>query len=177
MEGYVKNISTMWRHAMKRAIGPGEQIPLDKIFEQYGDKHGMKNDESFVNWLREVKLRDKSIWEIRYKEEPKQAVVVNKVDANVDSKAASSEKKDAGGVENLGKAVDYKSKALPFVKSDVTHMDITNMSVRQAREFLPKYTDQKILKYALNSASQLPGKETMCQMLRKRIMELELSRR
>ena len=67
MEGYIQNKSSMWRHALKRSIAPGEKIPLDDLYEQYGIKHDIANDKSFVDWLRQVKLRNEEIWEIRYR--------------------------------------------------------------------------------------------------------------
>jgi hypothetical protein len=68
MNGYVKNKGMTWRHAMKRSVGPGHQIPLDELFEQYGEKHDLKEGEPFVEWLRSVKLRDTDTWEIVYKD-------------------------------------------------------------------------------------------------------------
>ena len=65
----------------------------------------------------------------------------------------------------------------PFVSSTTTPQELANLSVRQSREVLPKFMDQKTLKYALNIASQLANKDTLCRALRKRIQQLELSRR
>jgi len=161
MEGYVKNNSPTWRHALKRSVGPGEKIPLDDLYEQYGIKHEIEKGEPFVVWLRKVKLRNDDIWEIKYRD--------------VESESIS-------GSENTsiqtGKDEATKSKqSTPFVQSQLEPEELAGLSVRKARNVIPKLTDQKILKYALNMASQLSNKDTLCRMLRKRIQELELSRR
>jgi len=161
MEGYVKNNSPTWRHALKRSVGPGEKIPLDDLYEQYGIKHEIEKGEPFVVWLRKVKLRNDDIWEIKYRD--------------VESESIS-------GSENTsiqtGKDEATKSKqSTPFVQSQLEPEELARLSVRKARNVIPKLTDQKILKYALNMASQLSNKDTLCRMLRKRIQELELSRR
>jgi len=163
MEGYVRNASPVWRHALKRSIAPGEKIPLDELYEQYGVKHGIEPDKSFADWLRQVKLRDTEIWEIRYKGD-ESATTVDKAAQNKDEPAK---------VETHKKVTQQS----PFVKLAPQVNDIANWSVRQARELLPKFTDQKTLKYALNIASQLSNKDTICRMFKKRLNELELSRR
>lgn len=166
MEGYVKNASSMWRHAMKRSIGPGQKVPLDDLYEQYGIKHGIDQGDLFVDWLRQVKLRDTTIWEIKYRKIQPTTVVAK----DIQPKKVKSEKVDP----NPGKS---NTQQTPFVASKATADDIATMSVRNARAMLPRFTDQKLLKYALNMASQLANKDTLCIMLRKRIIELELTRR
>jgi len=158
MKGYIKNISPLWRHALKRTIGPGEKIPLDELYNTYGVKHAIIEGKPFIDWLREIKLRDRDVWEIMYKEE----------DSAVMTEPASPA---------ASEPVEIKKQAAPFVKQDMTVEDIVGMSVRQLRETLDKITDSKVLKYALSKASQLQDKETTCKMLRKRIQLLELSRR
>ena len=171
MEGYIKNASSMWRHALKRSIAPGEKIPLDDLYEQYGVKHDIEQGKSFVDWLRQVKLRDSDIWEIKYRgEQPTAAVVEEPPSEEVELKKAAPKPKRADIDEK-------KSKQSPFVKSAPQVNEIANLSVRQARETLPKFMDQKVLKYALNIASQLSNRDTLCRMLKKRITELELTRR
>lgn len=152
MNGYVKNKTPLWRHAMKREIGPGKTVSLDDLFEQYGEKHGLEKGAVFVEWLTQVKLRDNKVWEI----------VFNKA------------KKKAAGAK---KEEDNKELVTPHVKKEMEPDEVTNFSVRTAREKLPKMVDIKLLKYALSSAEQLADKDTLCRMLRKRIGELEISRR
>lgn len=166
MEGYVKNLTSLWKHAMKREVGPGEKISLDSLYEQYGAKYDIKEGKPFVDWLRQVKLKDPLVWEIRFKD-------TSTIVPATQSEDRPAEVKDIADTPIETKEVKQK----PFVKSNPKVEDLVNMSVRQAREVLPKFTDQKLLKYALNEASQLAGKDTICQMLRKRITLLELSRR
>jgi hypothetical protein len=157
MNGYVKNKTNVWTHAMKRAIRPGEKIPLDELYAQYGKKHDLAEGEEFANWLRSVKLRNNEIWdvmlhgegeEVKEEEEPK----------------AQEEKDPYEGIDTEA----------PI--KELTVRDVALLSVRRAREVLPKVMDLNLLKYALQEANQLAGKDTLCRMLRKRIQELQISR-
>jgi hypothetical protein len=163
MEGYIKNNSPTWRHALKRSVGPGEKISLDDLYEQYGIKHDIKEGDQFVNWLRQVKLRNSDIWEIRYKVAGAKDDAKKEDQPELDSKAK--------------KSVMKSTQSTPFVKVKDNPEELAQLSVRQAREIIPQFTDQKTLRYALNMASQLSNRDTLCRMLRKRIQELELSRR
>lgn len=157
MDGYVKNKTSLWRHAMKREIGPGKTVVLDELYEQYGEKHGLKKGKPFVEWLKHVKLKDGNVWQIVY----------NKNNDNIDEKTEKLEVKS-----NVAKEL-----VVPDVKEDQNVDKIANLSVRAAREELPKMTDLKILKYAFKIANQLANKDTLCRMLKNRISELELTKR
>ena len=63
-----------------------------------------------------------------------------------------------------------------MVQTKMAVVDIVEMSVRQARETLPKITDLNLLKYAFQEANQRAGKDSLCRILRKRIKELQISR-
>lgn len=155
MNGYVQNKGASWRHAMKRSIGPGHQVPLDELFEQYGKKHDLEAGKPFVEWLRNVKLVDSSVWEIVYNE-----------GAAKDTQA-----------EKTIKQKQANDMIVPLVKKGLEISDVVQMSVRTARTELKKITDIKLLKYALADANQLAHKDSLVRMLRKRISELELTRR
>jgi len=156
MKGYIKNKSNIWRHALKRSIGPRAKVSLDELYEQYGKKHDLPENEEFVNWLRNVKLRDFDVWEIVFEDEIGESAQSN-----------GSNEIDA----------DNSDLTVPFVKKDLEIEDIVSMPVRKARQELTKITDIKLLKYAYREANQLAHKETLCKLLRKRIQELELTRR
>ena len=162
MDGYIKNKTPMWSHAMKRNIGPGQEVSLDELYEQYGPKHDIEKGLPFVKWLRSIKLSDKNMWEIVYNEEKTKS---QKVDKTEDVK----EKEADDSLETLA--------AVSFVKKGVEIDDVVNWSVRQARDELKKFTDLKMLKYSLGQANQLANKDTLCRMLRKKISELEMRRR
>lgn len=151
MKGYIRNKTAVWHHAMKRSIGPGHQVELDDLYEQYGEKHDLKKGEPFVEWLSSVKLRNKEIWEIVYGEKAPEK------EAKKDEKAADL--------------------VVPFVKEELKVEDIVMMSVRKAREDLKKITDLKLLTYAYGEARQLANKDTLCIMMKRRMQELELTRR
>jgi hypothetical protein len=155
MNGYVKNKSNGWRHAMKRSIGPGQEVSLDELFDQYREKHDLKEGKPFVDWINNVKLKDKSVWEVVFTDGVEKE---DKVDEVVE------EKQNSGLVS-------------PLVKKDMEVSDVVGMSIRKARVDLKKITDIKLLKYALNEAKQLANKDTLCIMIRKRINELEITRR
>jgi hypothetical protein len=154
MQGYIMNKSSVWRHAMKRSIGPGEKIELDDLYEQYGKKHNLKKGKPFVEWLRQIKLRDNVVWEVSYADEKKEEIPIK--EEKIDKK---------------------KELVTPHVKKPLEVVDVVTMSVRKAREELKKITDIDLLKYAHREARQLANKDTLCIMLRKRIQELELTRR
>lgn len=162
MNGYVTNKTTVWRHAMKRTIGPGHRVSLDDLFKQYGAKHGLEEGAPFVEWLRNVKLRDTSIWEVVYNESAQ---------AQVAEAASESE------VREQINDTDPTNLVVPFVKKPLEPSDIVNMTVREARDRLKKITDLDLLKYAYNEVRQLANKDTLGRMLMTRIKDLEISRR
>jgi alkylated DNA nucleotide flippase Atl1 len=144
MNGYIKNKTSLWRHAMKREIGPGKIVSLDDIYEQYGEKHGLEKGKPFVEWLKQIKLKDTNIWQVVYN-------------------------KDGGKVKKEPKKLEEKHSVaeelvVPHVKEEQTVDGIANLSVRVAREEIPKMTDLKLLKYALQTANQLANKDTLCRI-------------
>lgn len=157
MNGYVMNISTVWMHVMKRSVAPGNQIPLDELYIQYGKKHDIKEGNDFVEWLDKVKLKDKQMWKIVYGdnlEEPVEDVVSDV-------------------------QIPQDNVTMDMVKQDIaklTIQEVVGLSVRRGREVLPKITDLKLLKYAFQEANQLAGKDSLCNIIRKRIKDLELGR-
>jgi parvulin-like peptidyl-prolyl isomerase len=158
MNGYVQNKSVVWTHAMKRAIGPGQKVQLDELYEQYGKKHSLAKGKDFVNWLRTVKLSNRELWRVVYGEEVNQ----------------EEEKEKEIEKEQEAKKIDLEKGAVPI--KEMTVQDVVLLSVRRAREVLPKIMDKKLLTYALQEAGPLAGKDSLCRTLRKRISELDLAR-
>lgn len=156
MNGYVRNKTPYWRHAMKRSVGPGHKIPLDELYEQYGLKHDLEEGQPFVNWLKTVKLKDSDVWEVVYKKNKK-----------------VEEESPEQPIE-VPKDNPLRSK---FTGSNVDPVELVNMTVREARDNLPKVTDLKTLKYAHQEARQLANKDTLARLMKKRIEELEIARR
>jgi hypothetical protein len=152
MKGCVVNKSAMWMHAMKRAVAPGARIPLDELYDQYGKKHDLPKGDPFIAWLKDVKLRDNPNWKI---------VLNDKEEKKEEKEVVNTERLDLTNVNPKKMAVD----------------EVVALSVRQARDILPKVSDVKLLKYALQEAAPRSGKDTLCQLLRKRIRELETIRR
>lgn len=157
MKGYVRNKSPLWRHALKRSFGPGHTVDLDEIYKQYGEKHGLKKGSQFVDWLRHVKLKDEVVWEIVYNEKPSQQVEID--------------------IQREKENINIRDGFSPLVKKDLTIEEITSLSVRKARERLPKITDLDLLKYAHKQVNQMANKDTLTRMIRKRIQELEVFKR
>ena len=157
MNGYVINKSGLWAHAMKRAVGPGQKVNLDELYDQYGKKHGLKKGKDFVEWLRTVKLRDNKKWEVILETTKKVEEVVEEtpIDDNKDLKTITT-------------ADDISPKKM-------TVQDVAALSVRKAREVLPEISDIKLLKYALQEANQMANKDSLCRLMRKRINELEVA--
>lgn len=161
MKGCVKNVSSGWVHSMKRALGPGAEVSLNELYEQYGVKHDLKEGEEFIQWLKNVKLKDSKRWKIILQQENE--IKNNETTLNVDSKGSKFNKVE---IDNVA----------PLVATKMDVADIVKLSVRQSRELLPKLTDLNLLKYALQEANQLSGKDSLCRNLRKRINELQIAR-
>ncbi len=153
MKGHVINKSTMWLHAMKRAVAPGGKVPLDELYDQYGAKHDLAKGKEFISWLKTVKLRDTDKWQ-----------VISGKDV-VESKPEDTTLKEV--------EVDI-TKVNP---KKLTIEEVVSLSVRKAREIIPKVSDVKLLRYSLSEANPRPGKDSLCRILRKRITELETIRR
>jgi hypothetical protein len=167
MNGYVKNKSHMWAHAMKRAVGPGQTVPLDELYNQYGKKHGLQEGREFTEWLATVKLQDTTRWEIVVEEESEEV----SEELTTEAKAApAAKKKIEQPVQSSVEQMDGESKK-PVRLFEVA--DVVQLTVRRAREVVPEISDLNLLKYAYQEANQLSGKDTLCNMLRKRILELE----
>ena len=150
LKGFLKNKSHLGGHIMKRYVAPHGLIPLEELYAQYGTKYALAKDDSFITWLQEVKLRDKERWVI--------------VDDDKDEFTAVNEEMRAEKEE-----AEEKLDKRP---ADLQVMELTDLSVRKAREALPMISDARVLKYALKEASQLPNKDSLCVMIRKRISEL-----
>lgn len=178
MKGYIKNKTNLWAHTMKRAVGPGAQIPLEELYEQYGKKYNLSEGDEFVRWLQDVKLRDRNKWQV-YGEDNKPYTF-----GSTQNKEEIEEDKEVKVVVEGDKteAVNAKVKSrgdnvAPLVPKEMTIEDITGLSVRKARDIVPHIMDVQILKYSLQQANQLTGKDSLCRVLRKRIQELEVSTR
>lgn len=153
MKGYVRNRTHNWIHATKRSIGPGVKISLSKLYNQYGKKYEILEGEPFVEWLRNVKFRDRDKWEITL------------VDESVSTEVEVTEVEEP--------EMTYVA---PIVEKKMEISDIVELSVRKARDLMPKITDLNLLKYSLQEANPRAGKDSLCIVLRKRIKELQMAR-
>jgi len=171
MNGYVKNMTPLWSHTMKRSVGPGQKIPLNEIYEQYGKRHNIKKGKEFIKWLEEVKLRDRNKWRI-FTEDDKPYTEVS----------SGQESKEEKKVTVQGSNVVETDKSrgdnvAPVISTEMSIDEIVELSVRQAREIVPKLQDIQLLKYAENTARQRAGKDSLRRILLKRIQELSISNR
>jgi hypothetical protein len=172
MNGYVQNITPVYAHAMKRAIGPGVKVSLDELYEQYGKKHNLTRGTEFVEWLRNIKLRDMDRWKIVLDEEEvavttRSKTVVEEINVGADPQYEGSPQPNTDEARN--KDMSPVSTINP---KEMTVEDVVELSVRKAREVIPQITDVNLLKYALQEATPRAGKDTLCILLRKRITEL-----
>lgn len=151
MEGYIKSLSSGWKHIFKRAIRPGGKIPLDELYDTYGKKYKLSPDKEFINWLKAVKLKGAlDSWEI---------ILLNEE-----------------APEDLKEEVVVKEVNKTIVKRELDVEAVVNLPVRKARELLPEIMDKSLLKYALQEAGPRANKESLCRLLQKRINELDLAR-
>lgn len=157
MEGFIKNVTPEWLYAMKRSVKPGGEIPLKELFEQYGVKYSIEPGEKFVDWLKTVKLRNSDKWRVVFDfKEDKASQKVEVVD-------------QPEAIKNAAKISSIPARQLQVE-------DLVNLTVRKAREVLPKVMDLNLVKYALTEANQLANKDSLCRLLVKRVNELTLSR-
>ena len=161
MNGYVMNMSPTWMHVMKRSVGPGEKIPLSELYEQYGKKHDIEEGDAFVEWLKAVKVKDTNTWKVMYGE------ALERITKDAVSELPAQQEDDLIAPNN--------NIAMPAVNK-MSVQDVVMLSVRKGKEILPKITDLKLLKYAYQEANQLAGKDSLCNVMRKRIKDLELGR-
>ena len=171
MNGYVQNKLPVWAHVMKRSVGPGDKINLDELYTQYGAKHGLSEGEEFVGWLRNVKLKDREKWNIVFSPELKAAQAEETKVEKV--KIETEEEKQP--IVTVVKTSRGSGPTTPFVAEKLKVKDIVDLSVRRAREVLPKVRDLNLLKYAFQEANQLSNKDSLCRELRKRIKEIQIA--
>jgi hypothetical protein len=175
MKGYVQNKSSVWTHVMKRAVGPGQQIPLEELYEQYGKKHGLSEGEEFIGWLREVKLRDADKWRVVVEKEESIQPVKEAVFNEATEKTEPKPKEEEPNV-NVVRPPEAGGNVTPIVSKGMEVEDVVQLSVRKARELVPRIRDLNLLKYALQEANQRANKDSLCQILRKRIKEIQIAR-
>lgn len=168
MNGYVKNMTHLWAHVMKRSVGPGATIPLQELFEQYGERHNLTEGDEFIHWLQDVKLRDRDRWKIFLQSDKPEEEVSKENESKV------NEEKDEGLASNGKSRGDSPAE---IVLKEMTVEDVVELSVRKAREVIPAIHDIKLLKYAQQNANQRSGKDSLCRLLMRRISELEVSNR
>lgn len=167
MKGYVRNMTPVWAHAMKRSIGPNKTVPLEELYEQYGKKHNLEDGAEFVSWLKTVKLKSSDRWQIVVEED---VPITSEIKEDVDKT------KDKVSVESkVVEVVNSKTRnnITPFVTTKMSVADVVQLSVRQAKEVIPKMNDLNLLKYSLQEASQLANKDSLCIVLRKRIKDIQ----
>jgi len=168
MNGYVMNISKTWVNAMKRAIGPGAKIPLDELYAQYGKKHDLSEGIEFVEWLKNIKLKDHERWN-----------VVLSDSSSVDEGSTDIIERNSEDTQTTKTEIGANLKptnVVPMVQQKINVADLVGLSVRQAKAMLPDIKDLNLLKYALQEANQLTGKDSLCILLRKRIKEIQIAR-
>ena len=175
MKGYVRNLSVKPVYALKRHIRPGKSVPLKTLYKEYGEKHGIEKGQPFVDWLRKIKLPNTDIWEIHYEkdvpEEENKITVTAKITQVVDGAEKNEKPTRPEGLSNEEKA----HSGGPFIKREWEVEELVALTVKQARQEIPKIKDRKVLSYALNVARQQPNKETICRILEKRIDEVKSS--
>jgi len=161
---------------MKRSIGPSAKIPLTDLYEQYGKKYGIAEGQEFVGWLRSVKLRDAGKWRIILEEDLK-SEIKKEVSTEVTDLVEDSKEEVTPASIVVKKAPEEIPEHIkePTIK-EMNVKDVVGLSVRKAREVLPKIRDLNLLKYAMQEANQLSGKDSLCILLRKRIREIQIAR-
>jgi hypothetical protein len=152
-------------------VGPGATIPLDELYEQYGKRYNLKKGKEFIQWLQDVKLRDKDKWQVFTIDDRPYNEILSEVKTEEQSKAEVSGSTVVQTDKSRGENV------APPVVSDMSVDDVVELSVRKAREIIPSIQDIQLLKYAEGIANQRSGKDSLRRILLKRIQELSISNR
>lgn len=183
MEGYIKNTGNRYVYIFKQPVKPGERIELDSLYRRYGKKHGIEEGDAFVDWVKNVKLRDNTSFTVFYKGNMDKAKVehTETVQKSIDSEnrpsvAETNEKSKINKKDRFNAAVKGNTGTAPVVKTKMNVEDVVSMSVRTARVKLNDITDYKLLKYAYQEARNRTGKDTLCQLLRRRLKDMEMDR-
>ena len=71
--------------------------------------------------------------------------------------------------------IEEKEASISVPINKMTIHDVMGLSVRKAREIIPGIMDVKLLKFALRELKPLPNKESLCRIIDKRIMELNIN--
>lgn len=164
MNGYIRNKSMSWVHAMKKSISPNARVSLDELYEQYGEKHDLPPGPEFVAWLRDVKLPNEDQWEIVFVEND------TELKEQPEEVENTEEKEEMNTVDNKVNVSTGSSGKIDV--HSMTVKDIVNLTVRPAREIIPLIQDVNLLRYSLQEANQLAGKDSLCQIIRKRIQTM-----
>lgn len=172
MNGYVQNAAPVWAHVMKRSVGPGGKVPLQELYEQYGKKHGIAEGDEFIGWLRSVKLKDSQRWRIVLEEGTS---IPPKKKAKVEEAVEEPQEQTITNVVATAPG-EFPEELKEKTIKEMNVKDVVNLSVRKAREVLPKIRDLNLLKYAMQEANQRSGKDSLCILLRKRIKEIQIAR-
>lgn len=168
MEGYLKNKSVTWVHAFKQSIRPGGKIDFDKLYTIYGKKYGLKEGEEFLTWLKSVKLKDSSDkWELVLQNDTTPKELSREVGAEVKAEVIKDN-------QQVQESTIEVNKDTPNNFKDYKVEDVVLLSVRKAREIIPQITDAKLLKYALQEAKNRPNKDSLVQLLYKRVQEISV---
>jgi hypothetical protein len=183
MNGYVQNLTPVYKYAFKMHIAPNQKVPLDDLHASYGVKHGIEEGLEFAEWIRNVKVRDQKTW----------AVVFEGVNLMVGATPQATPKKETGKVEIEGEVLSvgdnpvelpkpkkprrrpetFTQAAIPR-KEPITDTDILNLPIGpNLKKELEKVKDVKVLRYALNRAKHMPDKAIMMKMLKDRINDLQ----
>lgn len=178
MDGFVRNISNTWRHALKRSVAPGQKIELDVLYEEYGLKHDIKKGQPFADWIRAVKLKDAGTWEINFtKKKSKAAKTKTVTTADSESQEVVVEEVVVEAKPEPVEVVEEQTHAenvAPFVTDENNEvMDIVKLSVRKAREVLPTIASSALLTQAHAIARTQSGKDTLTNLIKKRMDELK----
>lgn len=170
MNGYVMNKSNIWMHTMKRAIGPGQKVPLDELYGHYGVKHGLAEGEEFVQWLRSVKLKDRNKWNVTLLSDDQSA------EPEVVKEEEVKKAQELGPINAKRTRTFSPDQVAPLVPTKMGVADVVGLSVREARVALAKINDLNLLKYAYEEARQLAGKDSLSREIKKRIKALQIAR-
>ena len=191
MDGYIVNKSGMWRHVFKRAVGPNQSVSLDDLYKEYGIKNNINEGKEFIDWLKEIKLKNDNRWlfnynETEYTKDNKKVtdsgVVIEVVDGvetiadipNDDDKLDNSVDEVKNNSNNKRSKLTKEDLVTPMTSIRMTPERLINLKLPEFKEQLEKTNDLNVVKKAINLCRRnSKGKKTITKMLieKKEILE------
>ena len=112
MNGYVQNLTPVYKYAFKMHIAPNQKVPLDDLYANYGVRHGIEEGLEFAEWIRNVKVKDQKTWAVVFEDV---SLMVGTQTKSTSEKSGTS-KKETGVATIEGEVLSVSDKPVELPK-------------------------------------------------------------